>query len=325
MDFGIKAYPEWYPGLTVGSSFEAFQRSLHQGGHGPTQSGDANFAGCEEPCPEDPNAGGGHGAGRGVPAPTQHVLPRWQPSGEMAGAGWCQAEVPASDWHLRTQCEGNLKMKVMTYNLFWWNLFGVRQGNGGSAGKLIAGNGPYDIMAFQECGDAQRVLNDAGYGNKAYAIFDKGHGLAMAYNRSSWQEISGGSKLVAEDRYDQYYGTRAVSWVRLRHLESGRTVFFLNHHGPLPVNTGGRCGPKATAYALLRVAGTNAEPGDSVVLVGDLNADGASLTQRTLQGALHRVVDHWVDAIFDSCPGGVGRRLGTGGSDHEALEAVLRL
>mmetsp|Transcript_90642 Transcript_90642/g.252089 ORF Transcript_90642/g.252089 Transcript_90642/m.252089 type:complete len:759 (+) Transcript_90642:86-2362(+) len=323
MHHGILIYPSWYPGLTPSSSFEDFQQLLHTGGHGPTRSGPPSYADCRQPCAAAPSPHPGPSPGL-APAPpprSPNGLSPWRASGSTVGSGWCEAEVPQAGWNLFRHC-GDLQMTVLTYNLFWWNLFGVRGGNGGSAGKLIAENGPFDVMGFQECGDAHRVLADAGL-DAAYGIVDKGHGLAMAYNKSAWEELGAGSRLVAEDRQDEYYGTRAVSWARLRHASSGTTVLFLNHHGPLPIDSGGRCGPQATAYGLLRIAGTEARAGDRVILVGDLNAAAASSTQRTLQGSLQRVVAHWVDAIFTSCPGGTGKRLGTGGSDHEALEARL--
>merc|ERR1740121_2435889 len=56
-------------------------------------------------------------------------------------------------------------VKVLSYYLFWWSLFGVRHGNGNSVGKLIhSTNSPlkYDLMGFQECEDGTRVLRGAG-------------------------------------------------------------------------------------------------------------------------------------------------------------------
>lgn len=78
----------------------------------------------------------------------------------VGGDHWCAAAAPVSGWSL-LNCPG--QTGVLTYNLFWWNLFGMRGGAGGSSGKLIASSGSqlsYDFMGFQECEDIARVLRD---------------------------------------------------------------------------------------------------------------------------------------------------------------------
>jgi len=215
-------------------------------------------------------------------------------------------------------------VKVLSYNLFWWNLFGRRNGNGGSAGKLIAANGPFDIMGFQECDDVRRVLGDAGMlSSHDYVV--GGHATAIAYNKGTWELVASGRDDVAEDRPEQWYGRRGVGWVRLRHRTTDKTVFLVNHHGPLPVNTGGKCGGEATAYNMLRAIGLHAGAGDLKLLVGDLNADKNSVTQGALKRYMTGSAYHWVDAIYSSCSAESGRALGTGGSDHNAIEAVFEL
>mmetsp|Transcript_117050 Transcript_117050/g.335820 ORF Transcript_117050/g.335820 Transcript_117050/m.335820 type:complete len:121 (-) Transcript_117050:171-533(-) len=119
-------------------------------------------------------------------------------------------------------------------------------------------------------------------------------------------------------------------WVRIQHRQTGQTVLFINHHGPLPLNSGGRCGGEATAFNLFRLMGTHAQEGDVVVLVGDFNAGPGSETVRELRGRLQATFTGnafgGVDHILSSCPAVAGtRNLGSGGSDHDALEAVLQL
>jgi len=276
---------------------------------------------CSAPSPTPPAA----------PAPSLPSAPSggggagdWRPSGETLGSGHCRAEVPQDGWQLWSSCGNGPEVRVLSYNLFWWNLFRQRGGNGRSAGKLIQANGPFDIMGFQECEDAPRVLRDARLSNSHVAL-PGGHATAIAYRTAAWQELGSGREDVAEDRQEQYYGLRGAGWARLRHRQSGRTVFVVNHHGPLPVNTGGKCGGEATAYNLLRLAGRHAAPGDAVILLGDINADVNSATQQTLRERLHRLAHDWVDAVFASCPGISSRNLGNGGSDHNAIEAVVRL
>mmetsp|Transcript_113701 Transcript_113701/g.367369 ORF Transcript_113701/g.367369 Transcript_113701/m.367369 type:complete len:431 (-) Transcript_113701:243-1535(-) len=231
-----------------------------------------------------------------------------------------------------------LEVRLLTYNLFWWNLFGVRKGNGGSASRLIAESGrsqPHDIMGFQECMDPQRVLSEAGL-SQDYTIFSgDGSGTAatcMAFRNSSWLLLAHGSEYVAEDTKAQYFGKRAAQWMRLRHKASGRALFFMNHHGPLPINSGGRCGGVATAYNLLQLITWNAHRGDVVILVGDFNADASSSTIQHLEKRLHKsytgTADGGIDNVFSNLADGrvISRmNLGTGGSDHDALSVVLEL
>lgn len=213
---------------------------------------------------------------------------------------------------------------MLTYNLFWWNLFGVRAGNGGSAGKLINASGPFDIMGFQECESVQRVLDDAGL-RESHIGVQGPHALGLAYRKDTWEVLAKGEQAVAEDRPEQNYGLRGVQWVRLRHLTSGHIVFFLNHHGPLPINTGGICAGRATASNMLKVVGQNMQLDDRAVIVGDLNADATSETQTTFQERIDRVIEHWVDAVYYSCDSISSINLGNGGSDHQALAATLPL
>mmetsp|Transcript_121522 Transcript_121522/g.378227 ORF Transcript_121522/g.378227 Transcript_121522/m.378227 type:complete len:173 (+) Transcript_121522:144-662(+) len=161
-------------------------------------------------------------------------------------------------------------------------------------------------------------------GSAAHSVLPGRHATAIVYDERRWSELGSGVEEVAEDRPEQHWGRREVGWARLRHKASGKVAFVVNHHGPLPVNTGGVCGGEATAYAIFKVFGTRARAGDFKLFLGDLNADAGSATQSALRGRMHRVAHNWVDAIFASCPNGRTRNLGRGGSDHDALEADFR-
>jgi len=121
-------------------------------------------------------------------------------------------------------------------------------------------------------------------------------------------------------------------WMRLQHHATGRTLFFVNHHGPLSVNSGGICGGQATAHNLVRIMLDNAKLGDALVLTGDFNANAASLTLRTLRKYLVQVfngnVFGGIDNILSNIEGSdivATKTLGKGGSDHNAINAVLSL
>jgi len=266
----------------------------------------------------------------------------WPETGaDVSGRGrWCQVKAPPKDWaELKTCPTGShkLKIKVLAYNLFWWNLMERRGGENGRAGRKIATtNAPeaYDFMGFQECKDVERIMGDAR-GNglpdeyETLSLVWEDRALGMAYRSSVWTKLASGHQDVGEDRRDQYYGKRAVLWGRFQHT-SGHTAFFINHHGPLPVSAGGECAGKATAYNIMRVIAENSHPGDAVVLVGDFNAQAHSSRVKALDSYMNRVYTgrsfDGVDHIYSNCGGEAvlkKENLGAGGSDHDALSVVI--
>lgn len=120
--------------------------------------------------------------------------------------------------------------------------------------------------------------------------------------------------------------------MRLRSLHSNVNLFFVNHHGPLSINSGGACGGQSTAYNLMQIMAKNAQVGDVLVLVGDFNANAASLTVQTLWSKMTHVYNSksfgGVDNIFSNAPRSSVVEtldLGQGGSDHHAIAAVIAL
>jgi len=230
------------------------------------------------------------------------------------------------------------KVRLLSYNLYWWSLMAIRATNGGAPFKIIddsARSMPYDLMAFQECEDPQFVLEKAGLLEDYMSFGGLGTittAICMAFRRKSWELLSHGSGLVAEDARSQYYGKRAAQWMRLRHHGTGKTILFMNHHGPLPVNSGGSCGGLSTAYSLLKLIQWHAEDGDAVVLVGDFNANAASPTVRHLGRRLNQVFTGTalggIDHVFTNLGSSSiisNENLGNGGSDHDALSVVLEM
>lgn len=253
----------------------------------------------------------------------------------IAEGAWCQIRVPENTWHLKTcpEAQGSVIVKVLTYNLYWWNLFGKRKGNHESAGHLIADtSGPeqYDIMAFQECDDRDRILRDAKHQGLQgeYETVDGGHAIALAFRKSRFQLLEHGSEEVGEDSKAQYYGRRSAQWVRLLHRD-GIVVFFVNHHGPLRVSEDGGCTGSSVALNIMQVIAGNAHPDDRIVLVGDFNAEPWSSRISELDKRLHRVSSGTrmggVDHVYTNCKRSVVNKtnLGTGGSDHDALSVVF--
>ncbi|CAE7720862.1 unnamed protein product [Symbiodinium pilosum] len=227
-----------------------------------------------------------------------------------------------------------VRIKVVTYNLYWWNLFGIHKGNGGTAGGVIATtmvHEPVDLIAFQECRDKDRVLRDAGLLH-SFKTFGAKYDKCIALRKEAWIWIQQGEEDVAADVYWNNFGPRGVVWVRLWHKASGLRVFFANHHGPLAVNSGGTCGGHRTARNILKVIDENSEDGDIVILVGDFNANSASHTIQELRRSLVHVqagrVLGGIDSTFTNLvPSTVAEvhDLGSGGSDHHAMSAIFEI
>ena len=159
-----------------------------------------------------------------------------------------------------------------------------------------------------------------------YKAFQGAHGLCSVFRKEAWTLLDQGMVAVAEDSM----GKRDVQFVRLRH-KTGKVVFFMNHHGPLPLNSGGRCGAASTAFNLLKAIVAHAKPGDAIILVGDFNANAASVTIKQLSQRLTKVFQGnfagGIDNIFSNVNASAVVRkeiLGSGGSDHDALVVVLK-
>jgi len=273
-----------------------------------------------------------------APAPPSAGVVGYPSTGLKKAANmWCQVDIPPADWNLKScPASGTTKLKVLSYNLFWWNLFDRHSGSDRSAGRLIARTGgeeKYDVMGFQECDDRWRVLRDAGLNEAEYEAIDGGRAIAVAYRKTKWTLLDHDSVDVGEDSHEQYYGKRSAMWVRLRNAE-GKTVFFMNHHGPLKVSQGGGCTGSATALNIMKVIGENAQSGDVIVLVGDFNAALGSSRIQELERRLTKVHSGYifggVDHVFSNCGArGTGQTLEKGDghykSDHNALSASFEI
>mmetsp|Transcript_48000 Transcript_48000/g.103416 ORF Transcript_48000/g.103416 Transcript_48000/m.103416 type:complete len:185 (+) Transcript_48000:1-555(+) len=184
-------------------------------------------------------------------------------------------------------------------------------------------------MGFQECEDVRWVVGDAGLLND-FETLTGPHAMCMAYRKTAWRMLENSQQDVGEDRWDQWYGTRGGMWARMQNYQTGQIVFFMNHHGPLPVGTGGMCGGEATAFNILKVIAYHAHQDDVVILVGDFNAGPASQTLVNMRSRMHSLYTGasfgGVDHVFSSCPTvAETRNWGSGGSDHDALSVTLQL
>jgi len=239
-------------------------------------------------------------------------------------------------WNYSSSGEGRLRVRVLSYNLFWWHLFDKNNGEGGSAGKLLkrsAEKTPFDFMGFQECQQPYRVLFDAGM-DKDFTAWHTNQNICMAYRKKVWELLKRGEQIVANDqpKPGQNFGQRTGMWARFRHRKTNETVLFVNHHGPLPLSTGGQWGGPSVAYNLLTLVQKHGRKGEPVFMTGDFNSVKTSMTVRQLGCGLHRVfsgvkfggIDH-IFSNLDASRVDSTANLGQGGSDHDAISAVLSL
>jgi len=239
-------------------------------------------------------------------------------------------------WNYTKAGKKRTRVKILSYNLFWWHLFDKKNGEGGKAGKLIkksADKLPFDFMGFQECTQPYRVLFDAGL-DKEFAAWHTNQNICIAYRKKVWELLKKGEDIVANDQQKpgQNFGQRTGQWVHMRHKETNETIFYVNHHGPLPLSTGGQWGGPTVAYNLLNLIKKHGAEGEAVFMTGDFNSVQTSMTVRQLGCGLHRVFSGTkfggVDHIFSNLAGAhvvSTANLGQGGSDHDAISAVFEL
>jgi len=165
-----------------------------------------------------------------------------------------------------------------------------------------------------------------------YTAISAENALALVYHISEWQLLKHGYQNISEDGQQQWYGKRGAQWIRLKHRESAKTIFVVNHHGPLPVGSGGMCGGRAAAYSMLKIIADHANQDDLVVLAGDFNAHTNSPTVNELEKRMFRSFTGsalgGIDHFFSNCGEDklvATQDLGPGGSDHNALSVVFRI
>jgi len=274
----------------------------------------------------------------------------WKPTKNWVAQGkWCGVQQPAKGWSPGVEhCKKkNAEVSVLSYNLYWWYLFdkmdgkatwmdgkgGIFHNDKGAAGKTMDAFGPFDIMGFQECNDVERVLEDANM-DSFVDFYQAKNAVANAWRKDKFKNLEQGYEDVAEDLMNEnWFGRRGVAWNRLQHKETGATIFFINHHGPLPDDTGGFCGGHATVYNILRVIAQRAHKGDSIILTGDFNAAAETSTTHVLDQHLSQSFQgddfKGVDKFYHNCPKTTKVKktanIGKGGSDHAGLVVTYEL
>jgi hypothetical protein len=209
---------------------------------------------------------------------------------------------------------------VVSYNLYWWN---VKDNNRWDAlfGQIQDANA-FDLIGFQECEDVDSVVKGANL--EGFAFYQgpnkpENNPAPIAWNEKVFSKLAGpGHRWVANDQY----GGRYMTWVRLKHTDSGITVFFANTHGPL-----GNCG---STLGKNWVAGLDEKKkaSDVVFMTGDYNCWTGTSAMNVLKEALINDGANDVDGGIDQILTDHGR-LESGGkhdgwpSDHPLMKGVF--
>lgn len=189
-------------------------------------------------------------------------------------------------------------IKVVSYNLFWWNAF---KQNPEKSGSIVANikNMQADALGLQECNDPGTITSRTGNMYGAVSPFKDNQGVMVKPGLFT-VEAQGSRDLQARGKW----GARYVTWVKLRHAPSGRSMFLFNTHWCVHSGNGYTCdsgvrhtGAKNMLRAIREVAGTSSP----VVITGDFNAGmGEPGPRELLQNGFALAKHSGVDAIFYS-------------------------
>jgi len=221
---------------------------------------------------------------------------------------------------------GSTKIKVVSYNLFWWNAFQQNPSKGSDIIANIKGM-QADVLGLQECNNAGSVTSRTGNMYNAVSSFSDNQGVMT--KPGVFSVLSQGSRdLQARGKW----GNRYVNWVKLRHLSSGRSFWVFNTHWCVASGNGYTCnggvrqaGAKNMLRAIREVAGTTSP----VVITGDFNAGmGEPGIQEFLRNGFALARNSGVDAIFYSQSHwsvAAARTGSASGSDHSPVIVDLQL
>lgn len=218
---------------------------------------------------------------------------------------------------------GELKVKVVSYNLYWWNAFDQNSWKSDGIISNIKDNLRPDTIGLQECDSPSQISRRTGFLSKA-SKFKGAQGVMIREGR--FRASNKGSKdLGATGKW----GPRYVTWVKLTD-ESGQSFWHFNTHwcvhseGKRVCNEDVRYrGARTMVRTIREVAGDS-----PVVVTGDFNAQmNEKGPQHFLDSGFKLAVNDWVDCIFYSNHWTLLRegKGSSSGSDHKPVYAELAL
>mmetsp|Transcript_11448 Transcript_11448/g.21639 ORF Transcript_11448/g.21639 Transcript_11448/m.21639 type:complete len:472 (-) Transcript_11448:254-1669(-) len=217
----------------------------------------------------------------------------------------------------------SMQVKVVSYNLYWWNAFDQNRWKSENVLNNIKNNLVPDTIGFQECDDPNWIHDATGL--ESASPFQGAQGVMV--KSGLFNIISRGSRdLQATGKW----GPRYVTWVELQHVQSGRSFFHFNTHWCVHSGNGRHCDANVRyGGAKNMLAAIQEQAGDApVVITGDFNAElGEAGPQHFLQNGFKLAQNKWVDCIFYShhwelVDHGFGDYAG---SDHQPVYAFFEL
>lgn len=219
---------------------------------------------------------------------------------------------------------GSPKIKVASYNLFWWHAFGEHPWKGRKITDNIRDTLKPDVLGLQECDSPTTIQRRTGY----IPASDFAGAQGVMVKQGLFEVGSSGSRdLQATGKW----GPRYVTWVRLTHKQSGRAFWHFNTHWCVASGNGRTCsadkryaGAKNMLLAIQELARN--EP---VIITGDFNAAmDEPGPQHFLRNGFSLAISSWVDAVYYSTQHWRKGATKTGEhaeSDHRPVVAELEL
>jgi len=211
------------------------------------------------------------------------------------------------------------KIKVVSYNLYWWNAFGQNPWKGSKITDNIKNNLRPDVLGLQECDSPGKIKSRTGY--KPVSKFSGAQGVMVKPGLFTVGD-SGSRDIGATGKW----GPRFVTWAQLTHTASGRSFWHFNTHWCVHSGNGRTCSAKKRyrgAKNMLEIIREKAG-NDPVVITGDFNAElNEQGPQHFLRNGFSLAVNKWVDAIFYSTAHWQKVSSGTGDAAHSDHRPVI--
>jgi len=215
-------------------------------------------------------------------------------------------------------------VRVVSYNLFWWNAFDQNAWKSNHITANIRDTLQADVLGLQECDSSSLIAERTGYSSAS--PFQGAQGI-MVKSEAIQVGPSGSRDIEATGKW----GPRYVTWARMTHKQTGWTFWHFNTHWCVHTGNGRTCNSNTRYEGARNMLSIIQEvAGDApVVITGDFNANMAERGPRHfLQNGFDLAVTHWVDAVFYSKAHWQVVSISTGDtahSDHNPVIANLRL
>merc|ERR1712187_1023191 len=219
---------------------------------------------------------------------------------------------------------GTATIRVVSYNIYWWNAFGQNPWKGEEIINNIKDTLRADVLGLQECDDANLIQSRTGY--LPVSPFAGSQGVMV--NSSVLTAGASGSRDIEATGM---WGPRYMTWAQLTHKSSGRTFWVFNTHWCVHSGNGHNCGPQKRYIGAMNMLRAIQEMAGNapVIITGDFNAAMSEQgMQHFLQNGFSLAVNNWVDAVLHTTAHWQKGNTATGSSahsDHSPVIAELKL